>query len=112
MSFITFMYKIGRNPNIFYGKLCEDYISDDHEGLDTEVRYKLLKTINRYRKLKNSDNTDKEIELLNDEDLKIGVISFSSNKTIPTYSSDKEIQFFDYYKDYDKTEYINGSPIL
>jgi hypothetical protein len=37
MSFITFIYKVGKNPKTDYGKYCFDSISDDHEGLDEEV---------------------------------------------------------------------------
>jgi len=103
------MYKIGRNQRIFYGKFFADYISDDHDGLDNEVRYYLLRSINRYRQNK---NIDKKKNTIKNENLKIGVISFSSHKFIPDYSSDEEIQFFDYYKDYDNKEYINGSRIL
>jgi len=109
MPFITFMYKIGRNQRIFYGKFFADYISDDHDGLDNEVRYYLLRTINRYRQNKNSNI---KLNPIKNENLKIGVISFSSHNFIPDNSSDEEIYFFDYYKDYDDKEYITGSRIL
>ena len=39
MPFITFIYKVGKNSKTYYGKYCFDYISDDHEGLDNEVKY-------------------------------------------------------------------------
>ena len=42
MPFITFIYKVGKNPKIYYGKYCIDYISDDHDGLDNEVKYTLI----------------------------------------------------------------------
>jgi hypothetical protein len=41
----------------------------------------------------------------------IGILSFSSNSFIPTFSTDKEIKCFDFYKKYDKQTYINGKLI-
>lgn len=49
MPFITFIYKVGKKKT-YYGKYCSDYISDDHDGLDNEVKYILLSGINEYRK--------------------------------------------------------------
>ena len=49
MPFITFIYKVGKNPKTYYGKYCFDYISDDHEGLDNEVKYILKQSLNQYR---------------------------------------------------------------
>ena len=46
MPFITFIYKVGKNHKTYYGKYCFDYISDDHEGLDNEVKY-ILKQISK-----------------------------------------------------------------
>ena len=43
MTFITFIYKVGKNPKTYYVKYCFDYISDDHEVLDNEVKYFLNK---------------------------------------------------------------------
>ena len=53
MPFITFIYKVGKNNKTYYGKYCFDYISDDHEGLDDEVKHKLINALNQYRKKKN-----------------------------------------------------------
>ena len=50
MSFITFIYKVGKNYKTYYGKYCFDYISDDHEGLDNEVKDILITGLNKYRK--------------------------------------------------------------
>ena len=52
MPFITFIYKVGKNKT-YYGKYCFDYISDDHDGLDNEVKYILMSAINEYRKKNN-----------------------------------------------------------
>ena len=53
MSFITFIYKVGNNNKTYYGKYFADYISDDHEGLDDQVKYDLIESSNKYRKNKN-----------------------------------------------------------
>lgn len=102
MPFITFGYKI--KNNIYYGKHVTDYISDDHEGLDLEIKNKLLDSINKYRRQKKYQN-------INDNDISIGVLSFSSNSRIPVYSSEEEIKFFNYYHEdinYKRKTYING----
>ena len=106
MPFITFIYKIGRNPKTYYGKICTDYISDDHEGLDIEVKYSLIRGINAYRKNKNMPQN------VNEKNILIGVLSFSSNQYIPIYSTDEEIKCFDFYKDYNNNIYVNGKNIL
>ena len=102
MSFITFIYKVGKNPKTYYGKYCSDYISDDHEGLDNEVKYILKQSLNQYRK-----NNNKKII----SNLMIGILSFSSSETTPTYSTNNEIKCFDFYKNYDEKIYINGNLI-
>ena len=103
MPFITFIYKVGKNPKIYYGKYCIDYISDDHEGLDNEVKYTLIKGLNDYRIQRNMPKLNSKIY--------IGVLSFSSDQIIPTYSSEDEIKCFDFYYDYNDKIYINGKLI-
>ena len=104
MSFITFIYKIENIKKTFYGKFVFDYMSDDHEGLDTEVRPIVIDGINEYRKQNNQ-------ELINEEQIYIGILSLSSDFYIPVYSSKEEILCFDfYYETFNhicKT-YING----
>ncbi len=101
MPFITFIYKVINKT--YYGKYCFDYISDDHEGLDTIVQNVLLQGLNEYRKKKN-------IQALKSS-VMVGILSFSSNDTIPTYSTENEIKCFDfYYENYDKI-YVNGKLI-
>jgi hypothetical protein len=104
MPFITFIYKIGKNNKTYYGKYCAKYISDDHEGLDNEVKYSLIEGLNKYREKNNMQKITTKII--------IGILSFSSDNIIPTYSSDNEIKCFDFYKDYDKKIYINGKIVL
>ena len=103
MGFITFIYKVGKNYKIFYDKFCFDYISDDHEGLDSEVKYILIKGLNEYRKRNNIKKLKTKIN--------IGILSYSSNNIIPTYSTDNEIKCFDFYYNYDNKIYINGKVI-
>jgi hypothetical protein len=103
MPFITFIYKVGKNYKSYYGKYCFNSISDDHEGLDNEVKYILKKGLNEYRKKNNIQELKSKII--------IGVLSFSSNNIIPTYSTDNEIKCFDFYYNYDDKIYINGKLI-
>jgi hypothetical protein len=103
MPFITFIYKVGNNNKKYYGKYCFHSISDDHEGLDIEVEYILKQGLNEYRKKNN-------IQELN-SNIIIGILSFSSNNIIPTYSTDEEIKCFDFYCNYDNKIYINGELI-
>ena len=105
MPFITFIYRIGRNKRTYYGKYVANYISDDHEGLDTEVKYDLLRGLNEYRKQKNLE------PLKSDAMLHLGIMSFSNDDAIPVYSSDDEIKCFDFYTtmlDYKRKLYVNG----
>jgi len=103
MPFITFIYKVGKNYKTYYGKYFFDYISDDHEGLDNEVKYILKKGLNQYRKKNN-------IQKLNIKII-IGILSVSEDNIIPTYSTDNEIKCFDFYCNYDNKIYINGKLI-
>jgi hypothetical protein len=103
MPFITFIYKVGKNNKTYYGKYCVDYVSDDHEGLDNEVKYKLIEGLNEYRKKKNIKKIKSKIM--------IGILSFSSNNIIPTFSTYNEIKCFDFYCSYDNKIYINGKII-
>jgi hypothetical protein len=103
MPFITFIFKIGKKDKTYYGKYCFDNISDDHNGLDNEVKYILLKGLNEYRKKNNIPELKSKII--------IGILSFSSNRIIPTYSTDNEIKCFDFYCNYDNKIHINGKSI-
>ena len=103
MPFITFIYKVGKNYKTYYGKYCFDYISDDHEGLDGEVKNVLIKGLNKYRKKNNIQKLKTKII--------IGILSFSSNNIVSTYSTDNEIKCFDFYYNYDNEIYINGKLI-
>ena len=85
MPVITFIYKIGKNPTTYYGKYITDYLSDDHDGLDREVRPILVKVLNEYRKKKG-------YWLLNSKQIKIGIISLYND-----YSSKRETKCFDFY---------------
>jgi hypothetical protein len=106
MPFITFIYKLAKNQRCFYGKYMTDYISDDHEGLDREIRPYVIKGINKYREKRNLQPIKK---------VHIGILSFVCNKIIPTYSTKKEKDCFDFYyierdhtNNYNETIYVNG----
>ena len=103
MPFITFIYKVGKNYKTYYGKYCFDYISDDHDGLDNEVKAVLIKGLNKYRKNNNIQKLKTKII--------IGILSFSLDNNIPTYSSENEIKCFDFYYNDDNKIYINGKLI-
>jgi ribosomal protein S8 len=103
MPFITFIYRVGKNSKTYYGKYCLDYISEDHDGLDNEIKYILKEGINEYRKQNNMPKLKSKIM--------IGVLSFSSNQFIPTFSTNHEIKCFDFYRNYDGEIYVNGKII-
>lgn len=103
MPFITFIYRVGQNPKTYYGKCMFDYISDDHEGLDNEVKYILKEGLNEYRKQNGIPKIKSKIM--------IGVLSFSYNNVVPTFSTTDEIKCFDFYKNYDGSIYVNGKEL-
>ena len=107
MPFITFIYRIADNKQIFYGKYICERIPDDHEGLDREIEPTLIDGINDYRKQKGLSKLNKQVF--------IGVLSFSTSEYIPTYSSDAEIKCFNFYhiKHIIKNDetYLNGKLI-
>ena len=86
LIFITFIFKL--NNRTFYGKYYTDYISDDHEGLDKEIKPYLLKGINEFQNLKLSQKV---------ENVHIGIISVSDHNYISIHSTDEEIKCFDFY---------------
>lgn len=99
MPSITFIYKIGNVPRVYYGKYVSDYISDDHEGLDLQVVNSLVKTINNYR-------SAREYRLFKHQEVKVGVIGLTS-QDVNDYCTLREIKTFDFYHLYDKV-YLNG----
>jgi len=105
MTFITFIYRIGRKT--YYGK-CDMYVSDDHDGLDDKVRPILLDGIAAFRKKENLPALT--------ETVRIGILSLSYGHVIPVYSSEKEIKAFDFYHIEDdhwrSKTYINGKLVL
>ena len=95
MPFITFFYKLKDSPQKYWGKYVSNYISDDHDGLDREIKSTVVHGINLYNKLL-------KIEEITFANVFIGILSYSDNAQIPTYSSDDEIEMFDFY--YDNSE--------
>jgi len=102
MTFITFIYKIENDTKTYYGKYCCNYISDDHEELDIEVKYNLLQGLNKYR-------TQNNLYKLDENNITIGILSFSYGGDIPTFSTNSEIQCFDFYCINLYKQYINGN---
>ena len=102
--FITFIYKIKNHPKTYYGKYCFETISDDHEGLDGEIKGGLINGLNKYKKKQNQ-------KIIKPEHIKVGVLSFSHSNYIPTYSTEEEISCFDFYCDYDNHVYVNGMKV-
>ena len=105
--FITFIYRIENNPKTYFGKYNTDYISDDHEGLDKEVLPDLLNGINIYREQKN-------LQQLKKNQVKVGILSCSTNSNYLNYSTKKEIDLFGFYctsYKHIKKFYINGKQI-
>ena len=104
MTFITFIYKIENRT--FYGKYVFNSITDDHEGLDDEIRDMVIDGVNTFRK-------GKGLAPIND--VLIGIMSYSFDNFAPCYSSDKEIKAFDFYAEdanyYEHIIYINGVKI-
>jgi hypothetical protein len=89
MPFITFFYKLKNDNTKYYGKFVSNYISDDHDGLDREMKSIVVYGIN----LLTMNMT------INMDDVSLGILSFSDHSHIPTYSSDDEIEMFDFYYD-------------
>lgn len=106
MVTITFIYKIKNVNKTFYGKYITDYMSDDHEGLDNEIKNDVLDSINVFRASKN-------MKKLKYKNLLIGVLSCITNDNYLDYYSSDEIKCFDfYYKKFKETQiYINGKKI-
>jgi hypothetical protein len=107
MPFITFIYRIENTEKIFYGKYVCDDVSNNHEGIDIEIKPIVINGINEYRNQKGLNKLDKKVFL--------GILSFSENRHTYIYSSDEEIKCFDFYyiNCYDTSKtYINGKFII
>jgi hypothetical protein len=87
LVFITFIFKI--NNNTFYGKYYTDHISDDHMGLDEEIRPYLLKGLTSYQQQEKLPEFNETVQ--------IGIISVASYPSISLYSSNEEKKCFDFY---------------
>ena len=106
MPFITFIYRIGNNKKVYYGKYVCDYISDDHEGLDSEIKPVIIRGLNQFRKQRGLPRLNQKVS--------IGILSFSSNNCIPIFATKAEIKCFDfYYISHTRTRgtYVNGKQI-
>jgi len=95
MPTICFIYKIHDSPITYYGKYRKNYISDDHEGLDREILPTIFFGLNVYRKKQG-------LPILEKNELKLGIISCSTNRNCINYSTDDEISCFDFYYYHEK----------
>ena len=105
MSYITFIYKLKGVPQTYYGKYISNNISDDHEGLDLEVKNVLIYGLNQYRTKNNIP------KIRNYDDIIVGIMSYFDNSVIPAYSTEAEIKCFDFYcseLNNDIKCYVNG----
>jgi len=90
---ITFIFKFNNEKNNKYGKILLRYLSDNHEGIDNEIRDIVENAINLYM----TSNL-----LSNINNLKIGIIGIIDGNL---YSSDNEISIYDLYIDSSNKEY-------
>ena len=105
MPFITFIYRIGTKT--YYGKYVSSRFSDDHEGLDNEIKSSLMRGLRLYQQQHNSA----ERSPLKYNQVKVGILSYSNDEFVPTFSSQREIACFDFYCDdshHTYKTYVNG----
>ena len=94
MHTISFIYRIDKSNQTYFGKYLTDNISDNHDGLDTIIRTKLTYGLNKYRRINNKNKLKQSIF--------IGVLSYSN--TWMDFSSEREIKCFDFLYEQYKTE--------
>jgi hypothetical protein len=86
MHTITFIYKIDKTQQTYHGKFLFEDIPENHEGLDTIIKPKLLYGLNKYRTL----NDKKKLK----QSVFIGVLSYSSGWI--DFSTEREVKCFDF----------------
>jgi hypothetical protein len=94
MHTISFIYRIDKTNQTYFGKYLTDNISDNHDGLDTIIRPKLTYGLNKHRRINNKNKLKQSIF--------IGVLSYSN--TWMDFSSEREIKCFDFLYERYKTE--------
>jgi hypothetical protein len=94
MHTISFIYRIDKTNQTYFGKYLTENISDNHDGLDTIIRPKLTYGLNKHRRLNNKNKLKQSIF--------IGVLSYS-NAWID-FSSEREIKCFDFLYEQYKTK--------
>ena len=94
--FITFIYRVSGTPTTCYGKYLSGWMTEDHQGLDAEMKSVLVKTINRRRERNGLPGS-----VLREEEVTLGIIAVSYAESFPIYSTSEERFCFDfYYTDY------------
>ncbi len=104
MPDITFIYRIGNNKTVYYGKFISNNVEKNHSGLD-KVIYPILKHyINVYRLQKNQPELKQKIH--------IGILACGEDEyNIYNYCSLREKNCFDFYLFENRANhiaYVNG----
>jgi hypothetical protein len=95
---ISFIFKINQGP-IEHGKIIVDYLSDDHEGIDNEIKDFVCDVLSEYRSNKKLSSIQK---------LELGVLGI-----IKDWCSENEKNIFSVYIDrINKKYYCNGERVF
>lgn len=100
MPEITFIFRV--DNQVKFGKYSADYISDDHEGLDTVIHCPVLNCWNMYRN---------QLNLNPIQDIQIGILGYISDNE---FCSQADKFAFDMYiesESFQSFYYINGKQI-
>lgn len=94
---VTFIYKIGKNPKTFYGKISTNNLSDDFP-VDEEIKDSLVRGLTKYG-LKN----------VNRKMFRVAILSIYKNVY---YASNKENKVFDFvHNNSDDIFWVNGKKL-
>jgi len=108
MPIVTFIYRIRNRPRTYYGKYVTDSMSDDHDGLDAEIKPHLLRGINLHR-------IQSGKSIFASRDIKIGVLYCSGYNPFLDWSTEEEVLCFDFYCKEQRqvcTYYLNGREMI
>ena len=102
MPEISFIYKLSDNlSKTYFGKICLPHLSDDHDGLDNEIKETVITCINLYRKSRGFGLV---------QDVILGILG-----TTTEWSSFGERKMFDMYIIKEITQnlyFMNGQEIM
>lgn len=97
---VTFLYRLQNEPTVRFGKCDYEYVSDDHDGLDIEVKNRLLRGINSWL-------TQRGKRALTEEEVDVGIMAVSSDDRC--YTSKHDYACFDFWfrEDTQDVYYVN-----